>query len=64
MQTPGSPGPGWSPWPWCCPTNTQTCLSLQQGPKPPIRDTKVEVTQFAKDLLRHLRKMVRHRVSS
>ncbi|XP_045685148.1 interleukin-13 [Phyllostomus hastatus] len=38
--------------------------SAGQGPKPPIRDTKVEVTQFAKDLLRHLRKMVRHRVSS
>ncbi|KAF6081476.1 interleukin 13 [Phyllostomus discolor] len=38
--------------------------SAGQGPKPPIRDTKVEVTQFAKDLLRHLRKMVRHSVSS
>nr|XP_053769358.1 interleukin-13 [Desmodus rotundus] len=33
------------------------------GPKPPVRDTKVEVIQFAKDLLRHLRKTMRHGVA-
>lgn len=62
-QPQGAPGPGWSPWPWCRPTNTQASLSLQQGPKPPVRDTKVEVIQFAKDLLRHLRKTMRHGVA-
>ncbi|XP_036906433.1 interleukin-13 [Sturnira hondurensis] len=38
--------------------------SARQGLKPPIQDTKVEVIQFAKDLLRHLRKMVRDGVPS
>lgn len=33
---------------------------LQQVSSQPIRDTKVEVIRFAKDLLQHLRKNVRH----
>ncbi|XP_024896329.1 interleukin-13 [Pteropus alecto] len=47
---------------------TQRMLSTLCSPKPssrqvssqPIRDTKVEVTRFVKDLLQHLRKIVRH----
>nr|KAF6447067.1 interleukin 13 [Rousettus aegyptiacus] len=35
-------------------------LSSGQVSSQPIRDTKVEVIRFAKDLLQHLRKNVRH----
>ncbi|XP_054423968.1 interleukin-13 [Pteronotus mesoamericanus] len=43
-----------------CPHNP----SAMQDPNPPARHTKIEVIQFAKDLLQHLRKIVRHTMSS
>ncbi|KAM8764559.1 interleukin-13 [Rhynchonycteris naso] len=41
-------------------TNTLALLSLQQVSSQPVQDTKVEVLQFAKDLLQQLKKIYRH----
>lgn len=40
-------------------TNARASLPLQPASSPPVRDTKVEVTRLAKDLLQQLRKGVR-----